>query len=268
MILLCIERHTLIVAILTCRKSDGYTLSRHVRREVPFLRMGLQLHGGTASYIISAASEGLAVKIAVCAWGSLIWDPRDLLIRDSFGPLGPVLPLEFSRISGGAGRLRRLTLAIDPQDGVPCRTHVAESAFEHLPDAVENLRLREGMWSGADVGMLDRHSESLSALAAARHPKAILAMNDWLAASNYDAVIWTALPPNFAARSESGADLSVKEAIEFLEALAPNDLAAALTYVRIVPEEVQTPIRTAVNDRWPPPDTGSVLHSPQSFPSA
>jgi hypothetical protein len=215
--------------------------------------------------LISVAMEGPAVKIAVCAWGSLIWDPRDLLVRGIFVPLGPDLPIEFSRISGGAGHPRRLTLAIDPQDGAPCRTHVAESAFEHLPEAVENLRLREGMWSGADVGVFDRQSETVSPLAAARHPKATLDLKSWLEASNYDAVIWTALPPNFAARSKSGADLSVKEAIQFLEALAPTDLAAALTYVRKAPREVRTPLRTAVNDRWPPPDEGSALHSPSSL---
>ncbi len=208
------------------------------------------------------------MKIAVCSWGSLIWDPRDLLIRGSFVPLGPELPLEFSRISGGAGRPRRLTLAIDPQDGVPCRSHVAQSAFEHLTEAVENLRLRKGMWSGADVGVLDSPGKTLSPMATARHPKAVLAMKAWLAASDYDAVIWTALPPNFAARSESGTDFSTKEAIQFLETLAPNEQAAALTYVRKAPGEVQTPLRTAVNDRWPPLEEGSALHSRPSLPSA
>ena len=191
------------------------------------------------------------MKIAICAWGSLIWDPRDLLIQHPFVPSGPALPIEFSRVSGGNGHPQRLTLVIDPHDGVACDTYVAESACASLSGAIENLRLREGIRSGHDVGVLDRQGAAISPTITARHPLAALALRDWLMDTEYEAVIWTALPPNFAARSASGADFSTQEAVRFLENLPPRDLAIALTYIRNAPGEVQTPLRSAARQSWP-----------------
>ena len=39
------------------------------------------------------------VKFAVLGWGSLIWDPRELKIAAKFAPNGPLLPIEFCRVS-------------------------------------------------------------------------------------------------------------------------------------------------------------------------
>jgi hypothetical protein len=39
------------------------------------------------------------MSIAMLAWGSLIWNPRDLPISGEWRQAGPVLPIEFSRIS-------------------------------------------------------------------------------------------------------------------------------------------------------------------------
>jgi len=48
------------------------------------------------------------VKIAVIAWGSLVWDPRDLDIEPEWREDGPLLPVEFARFSGR----ERLTLVL------------------------------------------------------------------------------------------------------------------------------------------------------------
>lgn len=49
------------------------------------------------------------MKIAVLGWGSLIWDQGNLQINDDrWHTAGPLLPIEFARISGGS----RLTLVI------------------------------------------------------------------------------------------------------------------------------------------------------------
>ena len=50
------------------------------------------------------------MKIAILAWGSLIWQPKDLLLDTEFGwkEDGPILPIEFARISKDG----RLTLVI------------------------------------------------------------------------------------------------------------------------------------------------------------
>jgi hypothetical protein len=68
------------------------------------------------------------MKIAVLAWGSLIWDRRDLQIVGDFEANGPVLPLEFCRISGGG----RLTLVVNERYGQLCKTYSAPSAFNAL----------------------------------------------------------------------------------------------------------------------------------------
>ena len=65
------------------------------------------------------------VKSVVLAWGSLVWDPRDLQTAAKFTANGPLLPIEFCRISDDG----RLTLAIDESFGAICKTYSA-SALE------------------------------------------------------------------------------------------------------------------------------------------
>ena len=51
-----------------------------------------------------------ASKIACIAWGSLVWDPRELPVTAVWRRDGPALPIEFARCSVD----RRITLVIDP----------------------------------------------------------------------------------------------------------------------------------------------------------
>ncbi len=67
---------------------------------------------------------GTVVRVAIIAWGSLIWDPRDLQIEGGWSEDGPSLPVEFARISNG----ERVTLVVFP--GVTSqRTYWAFSKF-------------------------------------------------------------------------------------------------------------------------------------------
>jgi hypothetical protein len=68
------------------------------------------------------------LKSAVLAWGSLVWDPRDLQTAAEFVANGPLLPIEFCRISADG----RLTLVIDETVGTVCTTYSAPSALESL----------------------------------------------------------------------------------------------------------------------------------------
>ena len=81
------------------------------------------------------------VKSVVLAWGSSVSDPRDLQIATKFSANGPLLPIEFCRVSDDG----RLTLAIDENFGAVCKTYSAPSALESLDAAMDNLREREGM---------------------------------------------------------------------------------------------------------------------------
>ena len=72
------------------------------------------------------------MKIGILVWGSLYWDPRNLNTTGEWFFDGPILPIEFSRISGG----NRLTLVITPGfDNVT--TLFAISGFDRLSAATE-----------------------------------------------------------------------------------------------------------------------------------
>lgn len=84
-----------------------------------------------------------------------------------------------------------------------------------------------------------------------RHPQAVATIKAWAKANGYDAAIWTALASNFHEPDKAAEPFSVEAAIRYLEALDAPKLKAALAYIRSAPPEVQTPVRAAVNTRWP-----------------
>ena len=187
------------------------------------------------------------MRIAVLAWGSLIWDRRELAIADVFRADGPRLPIEFCRVSGDG----RLTLVIDEAYGTSCQTYFAKSASGDLDAAVENLRLREGMPSAKGVGFVDVASGRQSDRVNERHPEAVAAIWTWTQANGFDAAIWTALASNFDEPDRAGEPFSVDAAVRYLENLEASKIAEALKYIRRAPPKIQTPVRAAVNARWP-----------------
>jgi hypothetical protein len=189
------------------------------------------------------------MKIAVLAWGSLVGDRRELQVAADFEPNGPLLPIEFCRVSSDG----RLTLVVDEDFGAVCTIHSAPSAIQSLDGAIENLRLREGMPNAGQVGFVEAASGSRSDIAMQRHPQAITAIAAWATSSGYDAAIWTALANNFDEPDKGGEPFSVTAAIRYLEALKSRDGAAfarALAYIRNAPIEIETPVRDEVNKRW------------------
>jgi hypothetical protein len=190
------------------------------------------------------------VKSAVLAWGSLVWDPRDLQTAAEFTPNGPLLPIEFCRVSDD----RRLTLVIDETFGAVCKTYSAPSALESLDAAIENLRAREGAPNSRAVGFVEPASGRQSDVAIERHPEAVATIAAWAASNGYDAAIWTALASNFDEPGKGGEPFSVTAALRYLETLKGEDadkFGRALAYIRNAPPEVETPVREEVAKRWP-----------------
>jgi hypothetical protein len=190
------------------------------------------------------------VNIAVIGWGSLVWDPSELQTAAGLAPNGPLLPIEFCRVSSDG----RLTLVIDETFGAVCKTYSAPSALQSLDAAMESLRLREEMPNVSGVGFVEVASGGQSEAAMKRHPEAVATIAAWAQASGYDAAVWTALASNFDESSRAGEPFSVTAAVGYLEALAERDrgkFAAALAYIRNAPTEVETPVRDAVAKRWP-----------------
>ena len=190
------------------------------------------------------------MKIAIIGWGSLVWSPGELRASDGFAANGPLLPIEFCRISDDG----RLTLVIDETVGAVSRTCSAPGALDSLDAAIENLRLRENMPSPRSVGFVEVASGEQSDIALERHPDAVATIAAWAQGSGFDAAIWAALASNFEEADRGGEPFSVTAAIRYLERLEERDavkFAAALDYIRRAPREVETPVRDAVAKRWP-----------------
>ena len=190
------------------------------------------------------------MKSAVLAWGSSVWDPRELQTAAEFVANGPLLPIEFCRISADG----RLTVAIDETFGSVCKTYSAPSALDALDAAIENLRLREGMPNTRAVGFVETASGRQSDVATERHPEAVATIAAWAASNGYEAAIWTALASNFDEPGKGGEPFSVTAAIRYLETLQGRDavkFSRALAYIRQAPPEVETPVREEVSKRWP-----------------
>lgn len=83
------------------------------------------------------------MKIAILAWGSVVWKPgslKDHLENNAkFEQGGPELPIEFSRVSDDG----RLTLVIDEEHGRKVTTFVATSSRSELLEARDDLMHRE-----------------------------------------------------------------------------------------------------------------------------
>jgi len=180
------------------------------------------------------------MKIAVLAWGSLVWDKRTLRIVGDWQPGGPVLPIEFSRISGDG----RLTLVIDPQNGAPVTTLFARSEFENLNDAIANLRERENNPPTDRIGYVNLVASTERDYSRRHHPAACDVINAWAQAHDWQAVIWTALIPNF--ESNGRPSFSVSAAVAYVASLEGESKALALQYIQRAPAEVDTPVRRAI----------------------
>lgn len=190
------------------------------------------------------------MKIAVLAWGSLVWDPGELQTAAKFVADGPLLPIEFCRIAADG----RLTLAIDEDFGAICKIYSASSALRSLDAAIENLQARETMSNQRTVGFVEMASGRQSDFAMQSHPRVVATIGAWAESAGYDAAIWTALKSNFDDWGKAGEPFSVTAALQYLETLErdePAKFAQAHAYIRNAPPEVETPVRAEVVKRWP-----------------
>lgn len=188
------------------------------------------------------------MKIAILAWGSLIWDdnwPEFDKQRGEWLKDGPILPLEFSRVS--ASRDKALTLVIDTVNGKDCSVMYAESKRTNPDDAIADLRDREGT--------IMKHVGFYFAKDPARKcvPPVPPSIPDWATSKKIEVVIWAGMPSNFFEKNAVNAStkFSVEAAAAHLQNITPKGKAAAAEYVWRAPELVVTPLRTKLQaDPW------------------
>lgn len=190
------------------------------------------------------------MTIAILGWGSLVWDPRELPHYGPWRTGGPMLPIEFSRVSGDS----RLTLVID-SSAVAVATRYAVSPRSDIVDAVEDLRQREGtgrrsigfVIAGTGDNSRAKFGEQVDVMKPVVDVMKPVAA--WCNENELEACVWTALLPNF--RAELEVDFSVEAAISYLQRLGKSARENALRYVRNAPPEVDTPLRREISQRWP-----------------
>ena len=177
------------------------------------------------------------MRIAVLGWGSLIWDPRELQVKGGWQTAGPVLPIEFARISDN----RRLTLVIYPAVAKQVPALWAESGYDDLNRAIENLRHREGTKSKNIAYLVV--SDPLKGHC--RFGETVVdAIRHWGQGIGVDAVVWADLPENF--RAKMNKDFSEVNAVEHLRALTVTEKDKAREYIEKAPAQIETPVRRRV----------------------
>ena len=194
------------------------------------------------------------IRIAVIAWGSLIYDPRNLKLRTQWFPTGPSLPVEFCRVTTTRDRNPvRLTLALLPGAEL-VRTYWAELDYPDIDTARRALAEAEGttgqqrlqkigLWSkdGRLEGRLDFVNQHIA---------------KWAASEDLVGVVWTDLPPNLPKSGggtyEEFEDSLLDEAIAHFRryendrTIDPSWFAAARDYVETAPTQTATRCRAAL----------------------
>ncbi|MCK4857244.1 MAG: hypothetical protein KAT58_04685 [candidate division Zixibacteria bacterium] len=182
------------------------------------------------------------MKIACLAWGSLVWDPRVLLIRRPWFNDGPFLPVEFCRQSQDG----RMTLVITPGK-TPLRTLWALSSVDNLREAIDNLGSREEIPTKnrkRDIGRWENASQPKDEIEEG--------IANWANEKRIEAVIWTALPSKF--NGQNGSVPSVDAVVTYLKNLSFEKRHNAETYVRKAPIQIDTDYRRKIQTElgWEP----------------
>lgn len=186
------------------------------------------------------------MKIAILGWGSLVPDPRGLPIADGWHQDGPVLPVEFSRISKNGQRAGCLTLVIDEAHGSEVPTLYATSTRTALDEAVTDLQEREGTPNRENIGFCNLATNEDSPRARQKHPNALARIRAWAQKNGFHAVIWTALGPRFK-DGPPGVPFTPAAALGYLNSLPAATKELALQYIRTAPPQTMTAFRRLFN---------------------
>ena len=172
------------------------------------------------------------MRIAIVGYGSLIWDLENLAPKVSGDwqlGAGPVMPVEFSRIS--PKRKNALVLVIDETLDHQCKTSVIVSNQTQLEHAIIDLADRERCAHDM-IGFVSTCGQFHRPLECAA---------DWLERSKFDAVIWTGLPGNF--ETETNQPFNHQNGRDYLETLTGKSLVQAWRYIEYAPQITDTPFR-------------------------
>lgn len=134
------------------------------------------------------------MNIVYLAWGSLKWNPDNLLIHNvnSWIYSNLKLPLEFSRISdNGKGRL---TLVIDEINGTYNNVWYSYSTTKNVNIAINSLKKRENT-SLNNIAYINLKNNKKRIINTPKNIQIII--YKWMIKNNIDVCIWTDLKSNW-----------------------------------------------------------------------
>ncbi|HOZ65592.1 MAG TPA: hypothetical protein PK497_14345 [Burkholderiaceae bacterium] len=170
--------------------------------------------------------------IACLGWGSLVWDPRELPIQQTWFEDGPLIRVEFARQSNDG----RLTLVLE-KTALPVRCLWAAMDTADLQVSREALRMREGIPSKNQLTHIGSWSKNEPS------PESIIELPTWAASRNIQHVVWTALPAKFDAIERTPTS---EEVVNYLDSLTGVKRSNAERYVRFTPKQIDTLFRRQI----------------------
>lgn len=176
--------------------------------------------------------------IACLAWGSLIWDPGGLPIQGRWFEDGPLAPVEFARQSTDG----RITLVLD-EEAEPVQLLWAVMAVADVEAAKRALGKRESIPARA------RESRVGAWRTGDPVPKSVLSLPEWAHTHGIDAVIWTALGPQYTKQGESEPTRErppIEWVLSYLRGLEGQRRDDAEEYFRCAPPQMNTEYRRRV----------------------
>ena len=187
------------------------------------------------------------MRIAILSWGSLIKSgaSRGLATSGEWFSGGPVLPIEYSRISQSGDRRGCLTLVIDEKNGVDVPTRYAVSCHNNLDWALSNLRFVENITLKYSVGYVNLINHTERGWARENHPISCNRITQWAQQHQFDAVIWTSLLSNF--EKVLPMPFTTENAVNYVRTLPAVIQERAMEYIRNTPGEVMTPVRSVLS---------------------
>lgn len=175
------------------------------------------------------------LAIGCLGWGSLVWDPRELPIRGRWFDDGPLLPIEFARVSGN----ERVTLVICKVD---YRVRVLWALMDaaDLGTAKRDLAAREGV----EDSHIDRSIGYWEAATQKSHGAAAREIAEWALTKRLDAVVWTSLETGL--KDKRGMLPSIEEILDHLRRLPHAQGQLAEEYIRKAPPQIDTEYRRRI----------------------
>jgi hypothetical protein len=157
------------------------------------------------------------MKIAILAWGSILWEPKNIKIN-KWKMTDFRLPINFARISdAGKGRI---TLVIDQKYGYETPVQYGIMKEQNLNDAINALKKRERTIY-KNVGFINLKNNTFRTQTLSINPYINL-ITSWAQKNQISGVIWTDLPSNW--KDIRGTNFNIRDALNYLNNLREHDI--------------------------------------------